>query len=113
MERLTKKYGSGIIPHKFGIACSVYCDNCSVGSGNCDDARNMIKRLAEIEDILGDNYELDRLRELAEADKDGRCVVLPKLENTVSAITAAKEIAFASQTHIPRDQWQDAAEVME
>lgn len=35
------------------------------------------KRLAEIEDILGDDYDLDRLKELVEADKEGRCVVLP------------------------------------
>lgn len=34
-------------------------------------------RLARIEDILGDEYDLDRLKELVEADKDGRCVVLP------------------------------------
>lgn len=34
-------------------------------------------RLREIEDILGDNYDLYRLRELVEADRDGRCVVLP------------------------------------
>ena len=34
------------------------------------------KRLAEIEDILGDTYDLDRLRELVEADREGRCVVL-------------------------------------
>lgn len=29
-------------------------------------------RLAQIEDILGDEYDLDRLKELVEADKDGR-----------------------------------------
>lgn len=34
-------------------------------------------RLAQIEDIHGDEYDLDRLKELVEADKDGRCVVLP------------------------------------
>lgn len=34
-------------------------------------------RLCQIEDILGDTYDLDRMRELVEADKDGRCVVLP------------------------------------
>ena len=34
------------------------------------------KRLAAIEDILGDDYDLDRLRELIQADRDGRCVVL-------------------------------------
>lgn len=35
-----------------------------------------IERLAALEDILGDGYDLDRLRELVEADRDGRCVVL-------------------------------------
>ena len=38
------------------------------------------KRLAEIENILGDDgddYDLDRLKELVEADRDSRCVVLP------------------------------------
>lgn len=37
-------------------------------------------RLFEIEEILcdgEDDYDLDRLRELVEADRDGRCVVLP------------------------------------
>ena len=34
-------------------------------------------RLSEIEDILGDNYDLDRLKELVESDRDGRCVALP------------------------------------
>lgn len=36
----------------------------------------VIDRLADIEDILGDDYDLDRLRELIEADRDRRCVVL-------------------------------------
>ena len=34
-------------------------------------------RLCDIEDILGDEYDMDRLRELAQADREGRCVVLP------------------------------------
>lgn len=34
-------------------------------------------RLKKIEDILGDDYDLDRFRELAQADKEGRCAVLP------------------------------------
>lgn len=33
-------------------------------------------RLCEIEDILGDEYDLDRLRELIRADREGRCFVL-------------------------------------
>lgn len=34
-------------------------------------------RLLDIEDILGDDYDLSRLRALVQADRDGRCVVLP------------------------------------
>lgn len=34
---------------------------------------SVIDRLADMEDILGDDYDLDRLRELVEADRDGRC----------------------------------------
>ena len=41
-------------------------------------------RLAAIEDIIGEDYDLDRLKELVEADRDGRCVVLPcKLHDKV------------------------------
>ena len=43
-----------------------------------------VDRLATIEDILGEDYDLDRLRELVEADRDGRCVVMPvKVGDTV------------------------------
>lgn len=34
-------------------------------------------QLATIYDILGDDYDLDRLQELVEADRDGRCMVIP------------------------------------
>lgn len=40
-------------------------------------AAEMRGRLAPIEDILGDDYDIDRLRELVEADRDGRCAVIP------------------------------------
>lgn len=47
-----------------------------------------VRRLQEIENILGDTYDLDRLRELVEADKAGRCVVLPcKCGDTVWYLT--------------------------
>ena len=51
---------------------------------NNGDRHAAIERLALIEDILGDNYDLSRLRELVQADREGRCVVLPvKPGNTV------------------------------
>lgn len=42
-----------------------------------DCVKELAARLAAIEDILGDEYDLDRLRELKQADDEGRCVVLP------------------------------------
>ena len=63
MERLTE-YG------KYGFA--------KIKNNKKFYIRNTIERLAKIEDILGDNYDLDRLRELVEADRDGRCVIRPK-----------------------------------
>ena len=38
---------------------------------------DIINRLAAIEDILGDEYDLDELRETIQAKREGRCVVLP------------------------------------
>ena len=43
-----------------------------------DCVKELAARLAAIEDILGDEYDLDRLRELAQANREGRCVVLPE-----------------------------------
>lgn len=40
-----------------------------------------------------DEYELDRLRELAQADREGRCVVLPVgVGDTVYHITTCKDL---------------------
>lgn len=39
--------------------------------------QNLADKHAVIEDILGGTYDLDRLRDLVEAHKAGRCVVLP------------------------------------
>lgn len=39
--------------------------------------KNISLRLAALENILGDNYDFYRLREMVQADREGRCVVLP------------------------------------
>ena len=80
MERLTKTFEeNGKL-----FACLPECEHRCVYGWNeynagcrCSKFTKILKRLAIIEDILGDNYDLDRLRELVEADRDGRCVVLP------------------------------------
>lgn len=61
------------------------------------DIEEAIDRLAAIEDILGDEYDLDRLRELAQADREGRCVVLPESYYTAEA-AARKASAPAEQS---------------
>ena len=53
-------------------------------SRDWDEAKLCWGRLDTIENILGDEYDLDRLKELVQADKEGRCVVLPcKVGSTV------------------------------
>lgn len=52
MKRLTERLPNGVIRVNFIEA-----------------KENAVSRLAAIEDILGDDYEMDRLRELVEADK--------------------------------------------
>ena len=59
MERLTERLENGVINVKYE-----------------SQHETAIHRLVTIEDILGDEYDLDRLRELAQADREGRCVVL-------------------------------------
>ena len=50
------------------------CTECHKEHGQLADWPEELERLRS---VLGDTYDLDRLRELVEADKDGRCVVLP------------------------------------
>ena len=60
-------------------------------SFDCESIGDIVRRLAAIEDILGDEYDLGRLRELAEAEREGRCVVLPcKIGDTLYRIQRFK-----------------------
>ena len=46
-------------------------------SFECESVGDIVRRLAAIEDILGDEYDLDEMREMVQAKREGRCVVLP------------------------------------
>lgn len=59
MKRLTERLENGVINVKYA-----------------SQHETAIHRLVTIEDILGDEYDLDRLRDLVQADREGRCVVL-------------------------------------
>lgn len=66
MERLTEK-------ERAWQEDLYWCDYLNPSAQAIDD---VYSRLADIEDILGDNYDLDRLRELVEADGEGRIAIL-------------------------------------
>lgn len=59
MERLTERLENGVINVKYA-----------------SQHETAIHRLVTIEDILGDEYDLERLRELVQADRENRCVVI-------------------------------------
>ena len=42
-----------------------------------DGLQRIFNQLCDLTDILGDDYDLDRLKELVQADREGRCVVMP------------------------------------
>jgi hypothetical protein len=84
MERLTFEGNFCDIAQCKEIPCP-YNDACS--------ARKVWERLKAYEDMVRD-IRTDRLRELAEADKDGRVVVLPcKAGDTVYEVTSRKTIS--------------------
>ncbi len=42
-----------------------------------DGLQRIFNQLCDLTDILGDDYDLDRLKELVQADREGRCAKLP------------------------------------
>lgn len=84
MERLTERLENGVINVKYA-----------------SQHETAIHRLVTIEDILGDEYDLDELREMAQAKREGRCVVLPcKIGQKVYDITSG-EVIEKSVVSIP------------
>ena len=83
MERLTYDFALGgnhcwQVKGADNLECREVCERQGDdGCKTCPIAK-AFDRLAAIEDILGGEYDLGRLRELAQADRDGRCVVLPE-----------------------------------
>lgn len=75
MERLTERHYKKSTGYY--MKCSEYCEREESECFECEMAAGIVNRLGYIEDILGDDYDLGHLRDLVEADKDGRCVVLP------------------------------------
>ena len=91
MERYTEKHYDG---NGYYLVCSGNCE--TLNCGNCDTLDKIVDRLAAYEDTglepeeimqamnvvkfavsAFEDFGVDRLRELAQADREGRCVVLP------------------------------------
>lgn len=62
-----------------------------------DCVKDMASRLASIENILGDDYDLDRLKELVEADREGKCVVLP-CKDWLEIVFGEQEVFYGIDT---------------
>ena len=56
--------------------CADVCEGMICEDDACSQ-RKTWERLKAIEDNLGNEYGLDRLRELVEADREGRCFITP------------------------------------
>ena len=87
MERLTYDFCfNGVHCNQVKGADNLECSEVCEREGSCKECpiARAFDRLAAIEDILGDDYDLDRLRELIQADREGRCFVflVPPDRNT-------------------------------
>ena len=89
MERLTYDFALGVnhcwqVKGADNLECREVCERQGDdGCKTCPIAK-AFDRLAAIEDILGDEYDLEELREMVQAKRDGRCVVLPcKIDDDV------------------------------
>ena len=78
MERLTERFGNGIINVKYA-----------------SQHETAIHRLAAIEDILGDEYDLDLLQKQIQAYREGRYIILKEPEQ--AGVSRLRELAQADR----------------
>ena len=107
MERLTYDFALGgnhcwQVKGADNLECREVCERQGDdGCKTCPIAK-AFDRLAAIEDILGDEYNLDELREMVQAKREGRCIVLPcKKGDTVW------RIVHDAAPHITKDRCTD------
>ena len=107
MERLTYDFALGgnhcwQVKGADNLECREVCERQGDdGCKTCPIAKTF-DRLAAIEDILGNEYDLDELREMVQAKRKGRCIVLPcKKGDTVW------RIVHDAAPHITKDRCTD------
>lgn len=96
MERLTYDFALGgnhcwQVKGADNLECREVCERQGDdGCKTCPIAK-AFDLLAAIEDILGDEYDLDRLRELAQADRKGRVEIIePDVYECIKAVRKAQ-----------------------
>ena len=107
MERLTYDFALGgnhcwQVKGADNLECREVCER--QGDNGCKTCpiSKAFDRLAAIEDILGDEYDLGKLMELVQAKRKGRCIVLPcKKGDTVW------RIVHDAAPHITKDRCTD------
>lgn len=60
----------------------------------CHKILEAVDRLAAIEDILGDDYNLDRIRELVQADREGQVMVERKSVYRIGETRGVIEVPY-------------------
>ena len=78
------------------------CSGCSRDSDDCGDCSlyKAIQKLNALEVAIGGNYDINRLKELVESDRDGRCVVSPcKVGDKLYTIRTIQDGSFTLEVY--------------
>lgn len=83
MERLVMRVGTTeSVPTQFNIGFILDMDK-----DTFNELQKIFNQLCDLTDILGDDYSIDRIRELVEANRNGQYVILPcKVGDTVYSV---------------------------
>ena len=116
MKRLTVEKEKHGFKRVYIASCQdgcIYKAYCEEAGCNCTEVSAIIARLAKIENILSDEngeYDLDRLREIFEAEKHGKLKVVPCKEgdslyfysDALNEICKAKIIKVEFNFYLPK-----------
>lgn len=98
MESLTQMVGENAVPVEFDCDFVLELDDKTYKG-----LQKIFNRLASIERILGKGYDLDRLRELVDADRDGRCMFTKCKIGDILFVVGKKKVVEARVQEIYLD----------
>lgn len=103
MERLVTRIGNEpAVPTEFDMDFAFDLDK-----ETFDKLQRIFNRLCDLTDILGDDYDLDRLKEMVEADREGRCAVTPcKQGDIVYLITEPQNVKGLDLGDVPDTEYE-------